>query len=211
MRVEPGDMVALFGHNGAGKSTLLKAIFGLAPVWRGGISVSGKEVALLPTHERIQARVAYVPQGGGVFSDLSVEKNLRASLLIFGRKARSDIDWIYGDFPALRDLRGRKAGLLSGGERRLLAIAMAIVRRPQVILLDEPSIGVSPGRINEIFQILRRLQREEGLSMIVAEQNVLAALKWLNQALVIKSGKIHWEGLCSELRAKGEVHVASLL
>lgn len=211
LRVEPGDTVALFGHNGAGKSTLLKAIFGLAPIWHGGVRVLGQEVAHLPTYERIQARLAYVPQGGGVFRDLSVEGNLRASRMAFSRKNRGDVGWIYTEFPVLRELRGRKAGLLSGGERRLLAIAMAIVRRPQMVLLDEPSIGVSPGRINEIFQILGRLQREEGMSMIIAEQNVLAALNWLDRALVIKSGTTHWEGFCSELRAEGEVRVASLL
>jgi branched-chain amino acid transport system ATP-binding protein len=211
LRLEEGDTAALFGHNGAGKSTLLRAVFGLAPIWRGTVAVRGVEVAQLPTYRRIQAQLAYVPQGEGVFRDLSVEENLRASLLAFSAKDRSDVGWIYDDFPVLAHMRTRKAGMLSGGERRLLAIAMALVRRPRVVLLDEPSIGISPGRIVEIFQILSRLQREEGLSMIVAEQNVLVALNWLTRALVIKSGSIHWQGLCSELQAAGEVHVASLL
>jgi branched-chain amino acid transport system ATP-binding protein len=211
LSLEQGDTAALFGHNGAGKSTLLKAIFGLTPSQRGRVVVNGMDVSRMLTYRRIQTQLAYVPQGEGVFRDLTIEENLRASLLAFSAQKRNDIAWIYQDFPTLERIRRRKAGVLSGGERRLLAIAMALVRRPTVLLLDEPSIGVSPQRMTEIFQLLTRLQQEQGLSVMVAEQNVLGALRWLNRALVIKSGGIHWEGLCSELQGESEVRVASLL
>lgn len=211
MNLEPGGAVAVFGHNGAGKSTLLKTLFGITPVWQGSVRLGGRDITHAPTWERIRAGLALIPQGGGVFRDLTVEENLRASLYALDGGSPDRARGAYKLVPGLADLRTRKAGLLSGGERRLLAIAMAVVRRPRVLLIDEASIGLSPARTEATFRLLQSLREEQGVSLLIAEQNVLAALRWLERAFIIKVGSVAWEGTCAQLSADGEVSVARLL
>ena len=211
LKLAAGSSLALFGHNGAGKSTLLKAVFGLVPATRGRVCINGVELTGARQDVLIRAGVAYVPQNDAVFRDLTVEENVAASLLAVQATRTVDADRAYALFPPLGALRRRRAGLLSGGERRLLAVAMAAIRSPRVLLLDEPSIGLSPSRTEELFRLVDGWREEEGCSIVMAEQNVVAALRWMQRALVIRAGRTHWEGSTAELREVGEVGIARLL
>ena len=204
LAVAPGRCVALLGRNGAGKSTTLKAIAGLAPPRRGGVTVRGVEMARRKPHRIARAGVGYVPEDRQVFTRLSVADNLEIA-------ARTGVDgsrvWtletVWDVFPVLRDLRRRAAGRLSGGEQQMLTIARALMGNPAVLLLDEPSEGLAPLIVREIGALLRRLSTM-GTAVLLAEQNMYFCLGAADDTVVIDKGRAVWRGAMTALREDAE-------
>jgi branched-chain amino acid transport system ATP-binding protein len=195
--VPAGGMVALLGANGAGKSTLLKAVSGLlkaerGEVTRGDVRFEGRSIAALSPQARVQLGIVQVLEGRRVFEHLTPDENLLAASAVRGR----DGDWqrqrdvVYGYFPRLKERRGALAGYLSGGEQQMLAIGRALMTRPRLLMLDEPSLGLAPFLVAEIFDIVRRINREEGLSVLLVEQNAVAALEVVSHGYLIENGRI---------------------
>jgi urea transport system ATP-binding protein len=180
--------VAIVGRNGMGKSTLLKSLIGMLPVGSGSITLDGHELSRLPSFKRVQAGMAYVPQGRMIFPLLSVEENILSGLET-GRY--EDVpDFIYEFFPVLREMASRKAGNLSGGQQQQLAIARALVSKPSVLVLDEPTEGIQPSIIKEIAQSLNRLRKELGIAVLVSEQVLSFAMEVADEILVLDLGRI---------------------
>jgi urea transport system ATP-binding protein len=180
--------VAIVGRNGMGKSTLLKSLIGMLPVGSGSITLDGHELSRLPSFKRVQAGMAYVPQGRMIFPLLSVEENILSGLET-GRY--EDVpDFIYDFFPVLREMASRKAGNLSGGQQQQLAIARALVSKPSVLVLDEPTEGIQPSIIKEIAQSLNRLRKELGIAVLVSEQVLSFAMEVADEILVLDLGRI---------------------
>lgn len=184
----PGAAIAVVGRNGMGKSTLLKSLIGMVPAKHGSITMGGRELAGLPSYSRVQAGLAYVPQGRMIFSQLTVEENILTGL----ETARyGDIpDFIYKFFPVLQEMKDRKGGNLSGGQQQQLAIARALVSRPRVLILDEPTEGIQPSIIKEIARSLNALRKELGIAILVSEQVLSFALEVADRLLVIDRGRI---------------------
>lgn len=180
--------VAIVGRNGMGKSTLLKSLIGMVPVASGSIALDGNELSKLPSFKRVQAGMAYVPQGRMIFPLLSVEENILSGLET-GRYEGVP-DFIYEFFPVLREMAERKAGNLSGGQQQQLAIARALVSKPSVLVLDEPTEGIQPSIIKEIAQSLNRLRKELGIAVLVSEQVLSFAMEVADDILVLDLGRI---------------------
>ena len=180
--------VAIVGRNGMGKSTLLKSLIGMVPVASGSITLDGKELSKLPSFRRVQAGMAYVPQGRMIFPLLSVEENILSGL----ETGRYDgvPEFIYEFFPVLKEMAARKAGNLSGGQQQQLAIARALVSKPSVLVLDEPTEGIQPSIIKEIAQSLNRLRKELGIAVLVSEQVLSFAMEVADEILVLDLGRI---------------------
>lgn len=195
LRVTAGEILAVLGPNGAGKSTFVKAVAGLVPIAGGTVRLRGADITRMPTHRRLGAGLAFVPQTENVFASLSVADNLRVAgdRLADGRAAQRRIAALYDDFPDLARQRGLLAGRLSGGQRQMLAVARALVASPAVLLLDEPSAGLSPKLVREVFGRLAAI-RDTGLAVVLVEQNVRAALAVANRALVLVEGRPRHEG-----------------
>lgn len=188
MRAERAEIVALMGRNGMGKTTLFKTLMGILPTMGGGIEVDGKEINDLPTHERVQNGVAYVPQGRMMFSTLTVEENIKTGLR---KGARGKVpEEIYEMFPVLFEMRRRKAGNLSGGQQQQLAISRALVTEPKVLLLDEPTEGIQPSIIKDIAKSLREIRKLKNLTIVVSEQVLSFALDVADRLLVIDRGRL---------------------
>ena len=187
---EVGDnaAVSIVGRNGMGKSTLLKSLIGMVPVKSGSITLDGHELSKLPSFRRVQAGMAYVPQGRMIFPLLSVEENILSGLET-GRY--DDVpEFIYEFFPVLKEMAARKAGNLSGGQQQQLAIARALVSKPSVLVLDEPTEGIQPSIIKEIAQSLNRLRKELGIAVLVSEQVLSFAMEVADEILVLDLGRI---------------------
>lgn len=186
--VENNAAVAIVGRNGMGKSTLLKSLIGMVPVASGSIALDGRELSKLPSFRRVQAGLAYVPQGRMIFPLLSVEENILSGL----ETGRYDgvPDFIYEFFPVLKEMSGRKAGNLSGGQQQQLAIARALVSKPSVLVLDEPTEGIQPSIIKEIAQSLNRLRKELGIAVLVSEQVLSFAMEVADEILVLDLGRV---------------------
>jgi branched-chain amino acid transport system ATP-binding protein len=192
--VEQGEIVTLVGSNGAGKSTLLRAVSGVQPVASGTIRLDGQTINTLSAHARVARGIAQVPEGRQVFSPLSVQDNLR--LGAYRRRdaeVASDLDKIYATFPALADKRGIAAGSLSGGQQQMLAIGRALMTRPKLLLLDEPSMGLAPLLVDQIFGIIADLKKS-GLTVLLVEQNAYAALAIADRGYVMETGRIIMSG-----------------
>jgi branched-chain amino acid transport system ATP-binding protein len=201
LEVPEGGIVALLGANGAGKSTTLKAISGLLRTERGEVTKGSIELLGAPIHHRdpsavVTRGVVQVMEGRHVFEHLTVEENLLTGAYTRrnGRAVAQDLDLVYRYFPRLRDRRGVSAGYISGGEQQMLAIGRALMARPRLMLLDEPSMGLAPMLVQEIFEIVSRLNREERLSVLLAEQNAAMALRFAQHAYVLESGRIVLDG-----------------
>jgi urea ABC transporter ATP-binding protein UrtE len=184
LTVEAGEAVALVGRNGAGKTTLLKAVMGLVGARAGSIAFAGRRVERLEPFERARLGVGYVPQGREVFAELTVEQNL-----ILGNLAATTAAEAYEVFPALADKRDRPAGGLSGGQQQLVAVARALMSRPRLLLLDEPSEGIQPSIVAEIAETLSSLARARGMAMLLVEQNIDMALSMTSRVVFVEQGR----------------------
>ncbi len=200
LEVAEGEVVAVLGANGAGKTTTLRAISGTLRV-RGEIVFAGTNLARRAPEAVARAGVAHVPEGRGIFGELTVWENLRLGAYVRrnGRRLGDEFERVRAYFPWLAERRDQPAGTLSGGEQQMLALARALVGRPRLLLLDEPSLGLAPLVVRELFEILAKLNREEGLTALVVEQNAAVALRIAARAYVLESGRVALTGPSSEL------------
>ena len=201
LRVGDGEMVALLGANGAGKTTTLRAVSRTVRT-SGDIRYGGKSIVRRPPDAVAKLGIAHVPEGRGLFAELSVWENLRMGGYVRGerRTIKQEAPRIFGYFPFLERRKGQQAGTLSGGEQQMLALARALVSRPRLLLLDEPSLGLAPTVVQQLFGIVRRLNEEDGLSVLVVEQNANLALESSARAYVLEVGSVAIEGSSDELR-----------
>ena len=186
-----GEVRTLLGANGAGKTTILRALCGMVRIG-GDISFDGKRIAGWATEDVVRLGVAHVPEGRGTFLRLSVEENLQLGAMTrkAGREIAEDIERIYGNFPRLKERRAQQAGTLSGGEQQMLAVGRALMLRPRLLLLDEPSFGLAPLIVEELFAILRRINQETGVAMLIVEQNAALALELAEHAYLLETGRV---------------------
>ena len=212
LSVEPGTIVALLGANGAGKSTIQKAISGLLKPTAGDIEFDGHRLNSLTPRDIIRLGIAPVPEGRKIFKDLTVSENLRMGA--YSRRDRAGIaqdhDMVLDLFPVLKERAKQLGGSLSGGEQQMLTIARGLMARPRLLLLDEPSLGLAPLVIADIFRVLREINAEKGTTLLVVEQNVHVALQNADYAYVLQLGRVTVEGTARELQENREV-VASYL
>jgi branched-chain amino acid transport system ATP-binding protein len=199
--VEEGGITTILGANGAGKTTTLRAVCGMVKT-AGEIRFDGRRIEGQATEDVVRLGIAHVPEGRGTFVNLTVEENLR--LGAYGRRERGrreeDFQRVYQYFPVLRERRAQVAGTLSGGEQQMLAVARALMLRPRLLLLDEPSLGLAPLVVREIFRIVRAINREEGVSVLLVEQNAALALDVADHAYLLETGRVVMSGLAGELR-----------
>ncbi|MDY3027632.1 MAG: ABC transporter ATP-binding protein [Candidatus Faecivicinus sp.] len=199
--VEEGQICTLIGANGAGKSTALRAISGLVPVKSGSIRFKDQEIAGLDTQRVVEKGVVLVPEGRRVFDNLTVLENLKIGAYLRKDSAAiaRDIDYVYSLFPRLKERHWQSAGTLSGGEQQMLAVGRAMMARPKLLMMDEPSLGLAPLIVKGIFEIITRLSRESGTTILLIEQNAAAALKAADYGYVIETGEIKFEGAGEQL------------
>jgi branched-chain amino acid transport system ATP-binding protein len=207
LRVGAGELVALVGANGAGKTTLLRAISGVQPAWGGSIRFDGQDLARLHARKRVQIGIVQVPEGRQVFEPLSVEDNL--NLGAFARGARDGLARIFALFPALAEKRREPAGNLSGGQQQMLAIGRALMAQPKLLLLDEPSMGLAPRLVAEIFACIAALKKL-GTTVLLVDQNARAALAIADRGYVMETGRIVLSGTAGELLHDPQVQRAYL-
>lgn len=209
--VKDGEIVSLIGANGAGKTTTLHTITGLVPAKSGSVMYNG--VDLLKTHNNkiVTLGMAHIPEGRHVFTRMSVEENLEMGAFSLKDQSslKKDLDMVYGLFPRLKERRNQKAGTLSGGEQQMLAMGRALMSHPKTILMDEPSMGLSPKLVKEIFSIIRKLH-EQGITILLVEQNAKMALSIADRAYVLETGRITMEGDAKELLNNEQVRKAYL-
>ena len=210
LEIGAGEMVCLIGANGAGKSSTLRAISGLVPTAPGAVRFGGTDLAGAPAFRRARAGLVMVPEGRGVFAQLTVEENLAmGSYLRADREIGSDRARVFGLFPQLQERRGQTAGTLSGGEQQMLAIGRALMSRPKLLALDEPSMGLAPIIAQKIFEVIRDINRA-GVTVLLVEQNARAALALAARAYVMESGTITLSGEARALLADSRVREAYL-
>ena len=207
--VAPGEMVVILGANGAGKTTTMRAVSGLLPR-RGTIRLDGRDMSKASADAIVAAGVAQVPQGRGTFTDLTVEDNLRVGAYLRKDDLDDDIDRWFTTFPRLQERRNQKAGSLSGGEQQMLAIARALMSRPRLLLCDEPSQGLAPIIVQEMFRILQRLNAEDGTAVLLVEQNANLAMDVADRAYVLETGTFVASGDASTLRDDDAIRKAYL-
>jgi len=201
LNVSRGEVVAVIGANGAGKTTLMRTISGVQPISAGTIEYSGSSLDRASAHRRVGLGISQVPEGRHIFSSLSVEDNLLVGSWSLSRAVRAEssrLDWAYDAFPILKEKRKLVAGGLSGGQQQMLAISRAMMSHPKLLLLDEPSMGLAPIIVSEIFDTLRQL-KDEGLTILIVEQNANAALAFADRAYVMETGTVALEGTSSEI------------
>lgn len=211
LTVGEGELVSLIGANGAGKTTTLNTLGGLVAASSGTVQYVGQNLLMLPVHERIRHGLALVPEGRGIFSSLTVAENLQMGAFHRQDKTeiRADIEKAYTLFPRLNEREQQLAGTLSGGEQQMLAIGRALMSRPRLLLLDEPSMGLAPIMVEKIFEIIRMISAQ-GVAILLIEQNARMALAAAQRAYVMESGRITLSGPASELAADERVRVAYL-
>jgi branched-chain amino acid transport system ATP-binding protein len=211
MSVEEGSIATLIGANGAGKSTVLKTLSGLIRPSAGSVRFRGEDLAGVPAHERVARGLVQCPEGRGVFPNLTVEENLDLGAYARRDRARiaSDLAHVFALFPRLQDRRRQAAGTLSGGEQQMLAIGRALMARPLLLLLDEPSLGLAPQMVEVIFDTVTRINRE-GTTILLVEQNAHMALETASRAWVLETGRVVLEGVASEVRNDAKVKTAYL-
>ena len=210
--VNDGEIVTLIGANGAGKTTMLKTISGLRPVTSGQILFNGEEISKMPAHKRADLGLSQAPEGRGIFVGMSVLENLEMGK--YNRKDRKkemaeDLEKVYHLFPRLKERAFQAGGTLSGGEQQMLAIGRALMSRPKVLLLDEPSMGLAPVLVELIFDTIVKI-RKQGITILLIEQNATAALEVADRAYVLESGKVKMSGSAKELSSDDKVTKAYL-
>jgi len=207
--VDDGEIVALLGANGAGKTTTLRTISGLLRPRAGEVRFAGERIDTRPAHEIVRLGLTHVPEGRWIFTLLTVEENLRLGAYAERRVSREALDRVFTQFPRLAERRGQLAGTLSGGEQQMLAMARALMTRPRLLLLDEPSMGLAPVLVRGIFQTIAEINRQ-GTTVLLVEQNANAALRLARRAYVLETGRIALEGLGAELARNEAVRRAYL-
>lgn len=210
LNVPDGEIYAILGANGAGKSTLLRSVLGLAP-YQGRITLQGRGLEGTPAHRRVAEGIALAPEGRRLFSSFSVEENLRmgAYLRNDSEEIEKDIETMYETFPILKSRKNQRAGTLSGGEGQMLAISRALMSRPKLLLMDEPSMGLMPKMVNEIFAMVKNIP-DSGVTVLLVEQNAQKALEVATIAAVLELGAVVHEGAPEELAADARVREAYL-
>jgi branched-chain amino acid transport system ATP-binding protein len=196
--VNKGEIVSIIGPNGAGKSTLLKAIMGLINISAGRFYINGIEKTNIPTHKIVKEGIGYVPQVANVFPSLTIEENLEIGLWTVGNEKKQKLAEIFDNFEILKSRKKDKAGNLSGGQRQILALARALITSPTILLLDEPSAGLSPVAINEVFNSIKAIN-DSGVSMLLVEQNAKRALSFSDRGYVLDQGRNAYQGKGKEL------------
>jgi branched-chain amino acid transport system ATP-binding protein len=201
LEVPQGEAVGVIGPNGAGKTTLMRVISGLLPLRDGSMTLDGRPVGGLPAHRMVEQGIAHVPENRRLFPRLSVEDNLRIGAFIPQARQRfaEQLDRVYNLFPRLKDRRDQLAGTLSGGEQQMCAIGRALMSRPKLLLMDEPSAGLAPLVVAQVFELVRRI-RAEGLTVLIVEQNVQQVLEVVDRAYLLEVGAIKLAGTAAELK-----------
>lgn len=211
IEVNEGEIVTLIGSNGAGKSTLMMTIFGKPQAREGTIRFNGQDITRLPTHEIARLRIAQSPEGRRIFPRMTVLENLQMGATVDGyANLKQDLDRAFTLFPRLKERLTQRGGTLSGGEQQMLAIARALMARPKLLMLDEPSLGLAPLIVKQIFEAIRNLNREEKLTAFLVEQNAFHALKLAHRGYVMVNGLVTMSGTGEELLKRPEVRAAYL-
>jgi len=211
LEVNEGEIVGVIGSNGAGKTTLLRAISGMRPVAEGTITLDGVPLHTLKSHEIAAQGVAHVPEGRGIFARQTVLRNLYLGAYLRTPAERDEmLDRVFELFPRLHERRNQRAGTLSGGEQQMLAIGRGLMAKPRILMLDEPSLGLMPKLVDMIFELVRRINREDGLTILLVEQNVLESLEVADRAYVLETGSLVLEGGGHELLDNPQVQKAYL-
>jgi len=210
--VNSGEIVSLIGSNGAGKSTLLMTISGVNKARTGEIVFEGKNIEKYDAHDIVDLGIAQVPEGRRIFSRLTVEENLRlgAHANEKGKHFNTDIKEVYDLFPVLNDRKSQRGGTLSGGEQQMLAIGRALMNKPKVLLLDEPSLGIAPKLVNQIFLAIKNINKEKKVTIFLVEQNAKKALELADRAYVLVNGKVTIKGTGQELLKNQDIQAAYL-
>ncbi|MDD6283477.1 MAG: ABC transporter ATP-binding protein [Oribacterium sp.] len=204
------SIVTLIGANGAGKSSTLRAIAGLVKASGGSISFDGEDITSLPTAKRVAKGITLCPEGRHVFPDMTVLENIKIGAYLRNDSLEEDIQRVYKLFPRLEERYWQLAGTLSGGEQQMLAVARGLMSNPKILMLDEPSLGLAPIIVQEIFNIIKRINQEQGITVLLIEQNANMALKVADRAYVMETGSITMTGTGAELLANDEIQAAYL-
>ena len=207
--VNDGEVVALIGANGAGKSTTLKTVSGLLPSRTGSISFLGQNIDRIPPHKRVAMGLSQVPEGRRIFLQMTVLENLQMGAFTSKADVREDLENVFARFPRLKERRNQIGGTLSGGEQQMLAMGRALMSHPKLLMLDEPSMGLAPILVEQIFDIIKELHKA-GTTILLVEQNAEMALKRADRAYVRESGRVTVTGTCKELAAPDEIKKAYL-
>lgn len=215
LEIQEGDIVAVLGANGAGKTTLLKAISGLVPIKAGSIKFRGEDLSQSPAFRLAEMGIMHIPEGRKVFATLSVEENLNLGSWSIRKKIspqdlQKNMDWVYSLFPILEKRKKQLAGTLSGGEQQMLAIGRGLVSRPKVLLLDEPSLGLAPVLVLEILRVVKQIHTEQGVTILLVEQNARKALSIADYGYILETGKIALHGKAGLLKTDEHVKAAYL-
>ncbi len=211
LEVAPGEIVTLIGANGAGKSTLMMTICGSPHARNGRIVYDGRDITALPTHEIMHMGLAQAPEGRRIFARMTVHENLlMGAQVVAMRNYAATRDLVFGLFPRLKERLAQRGGTLSGGEQQMLAIGRALMSQPRLLLLDEPSLGLAPLVVRQIFSAIRQLNRETGLTVLLVEQNAFQALRLAHRGYVLVNGAITMAGPGAELLARPEIRAAYL-
>lgn len=209
MQVNAGEAIAVIGANGAGKTTLLRVISGLLPATGGSMSMEETDLRAIAPHKILETGIAHVPESRRLFPRLSVEENLKMGAFVLSARAQfaERLEYVYGLFPRLKERRAQLAGTMSGGEQQMCAIARALMSRPKLVLLDEPSMGLAPVIVAQVFDLVRRI-RTEGYTVLIVEQNVSQVLKVADRAYLLEVGRIQHSGSAAALLASDEIRKA---
>jgi branched-chain amino acid transport system ATP-binding protein len=209
LEVSRGEAVGVIGPNGAGKTTLMRVISGILPMRQGVMTLEGLSIGGMPAHRVVEQGIAHVPENRRLFPRLSVEENLRMGAFIPPARARfsEQLDWVYDLFPRLKDRRKQLAGTMSGGEQQMCAIARALMSKPKVLLMDEPSAGLAPLVVAQVFELVRKI-RAEGLTVLIVEQNVQQVLEVVDRAYLLEVGAIKLSGTATELKGNSFIREA---
>jgi len=198
LSVGDGELLSVLGRNGVGKTTLMRSILGLMDRTTGSMTFNGHDISALPTHRRAKSGIAYVPQGRGILPRFTVRENLVLGTFATGKAGELD-DWVFDLFPILKEFLGRQGGNLSGGQQQQLAIARALLAQPKIMLLDEPTEGIQPNIVEQIEEVIVRLNRERGITVILVEQNVEFARRASNRFALLEKGRVVAKGAIAEL------------
>ncbi len=211
LEVKEGEIVTLIGANGAGKSTLLMTVCGTPQAQRGRVMFEGRDITREPTHVIMRNGIAQVPEGRRIFPRMTLLENLQMGALVNKPEYfAEDVDRVFAIFPILKDRQDQRGGTLSGGEQQMLAIGRALMSRPRLLLLDEPSLGLAPMVVRQIFQVIREINRKFGTTVLLVEQNAFHALRLADRGYVLANGVILMSGTGAELLANREVRAAYL-